>query len=126
MIPTDSNFLEYAALHYEAPFPDIEEFQEDLKRIIYIKRLFNAYADGQALKERLILNHLVILYNVFSVHATPMLFLKLKDHQILLKTFLSFLDKMPEQVPPIDNPPYVVYNRDIPLDAEVWRKLQLI
>ena len=90
-IVTDSNFTLYAAHYYESPFPDTKEFNEDLKRIIYIKRLFNMYIDKGELKERLILNHLIVLYNVFGEHATPMLFLKLKGYEPLLKSFLLHL-----------------------------------
>ena len=120
---TESNFLAYASKHYDSLFPDSDEFLEDLKRIVYLKRLFNSYAEKGDLKERLILNHLVILYNMFGEHATRMLFLKLEGHEIVLKTFLSFLNRMPGKVEMIGNTNKTLNNLEIPLDPEVWRRL---
>lgn len=120
---TEANFVLYAAQHYDSPFPDDIEFQEDLKRIIYIKRLFNAYQEGSPLKERLILNHLIVVYNMFGEHATPMLFFKLQGHEILLKTFLSFINRMPAKIVGIGPNGKTINNTEIPLDPIVWQKL---
>lgn len=127
MIPlTDSNYVLYAAQHYDNPFPDTVEFNEDLKRIVYLKRLFNLYQDKGELRERLILNHLVILYNMFGIHLTPMLFLKLEGYESILKTFLSYLNKMPDKVIGVGIDCRTINNSAIPLDPDVWRKLVTI
>lgn len=118
---TDSNFLLYAAHFYDSPFPNTEEFQEDLKRIVYIKRLFNSYNERGEMKERLILNHLIVLYNMFGDHATPMLFLKLKGYESLLKTFLSFINRMPPTVTGVEN--LVIHAALIPINKSVWEIL---
>jgi hypothetical protein len=95
----DDNFLLYAAKVYDKPNAVMSEFEEDLNRILYIKRLFTKYYSTGALKERLILNHLVVLYNVFGPDATRLLFFKLeeKDYEVL-KPFLLFLNFLPEIV----------------------------
>ena len=93
-ILTEQNMLLYAAKHYYNPrFSDIEEFNEDLKRFKYIKRLVNRYIENGVLSERLILNHLIILFNVFDIEpALNMLEIKLDDKQWrVVKPFLIFL-----------------------------------
>ena len=62
----DSNFTLYAAANYTNTCYDTEEFYDDIKRFKYLKRLFSRYQDNDDLKERLILNHLITLYNVFN------------------------------------------------------------
>jgi len=95
----DDNLVNYAMKHYNNPeCKSIEEFQEDLTRTKYIKRLFRKYKTSGELKERLILNHIIIFYNVFSIEAaTNILFFKTEDEfWPLLKTFLVYLDLFPE------------------------------
>ena len=90
----EKNFLLYAMQHYDNPqCVEVEEFNDDLKKIKYIKRLFNQYATEGVLKERLLLNHIIVFYNVFSVEAaTRILFYKLEDQfWPMLKTFLFYL-----------------------------------
>lgn len=101
---TEKNFLLFAAKSYEDPnCTDILEFQQDLDRIKYVKRLFKRYEEKGDLKERLILNHLVILYNVFDATAlTRMLALKLNNHLHLLKPFLVVLGYWPRTIDGID------------------------
>jgi hypothetical protein len=98
----DNNIEMYALKHYDNPQPSAgnEEFYDDFKRIKYIKRLINRYRAGDELKCRLILNHIIILYNVFSVEsATRILFYKITSNDYsILKTFLVFLGYMPEVV----------------------------
>lgn len=94
----DSNFLLYAAANYEnTQCYDTEEFYEDLNRFKYLKRLFSRYYLKDDLKERLILNHLVTLYNVFEFRAnTRMLFFKTEEkHWPILKAFVVYLNYMP-------------------------------
>ena len=91
---TEENLLLYAAKHYYKPqFSDIEEFYEDLKRFKYIKRLLNRYLDQGELAERLILNHLIVVFNSFEVEATlNILDLKLNEkHWPVMKPFLVYL-----------------------------------
>lgn len=96
----ESNALLYAAKHYENPNCfDTVEFYEDLNRFKYIKRLLNKYSESGDLKDRLIINHLTIIYNVFGVEAgTRLLFLKLKEHLHLIKPFLDMMGTCPEVV----------------------------
>lgn len=91
---TEENLFLYAAKHYYKPqFSDIEEFYEDLKRFKYIKRLVNRYLEHDELGERLILNHLIVIFNSFGIEASlNMLELKLDDkHWPVIKPFLIFL-----------------------------------
>ena len=90
----EKNLLLFAARHYYNPrFSDIDEFYEDLKRFKYVKRLVNRYLDDKALSERLILNHLVVLFNAFGIEPTlRMLEVKLEErHWPVIKPFLLFL-----------------------------------
>lgn len=91
---TEENLFLYAAKHYDNPtFSDIEEFYEDLKRFKYIKRLVNRYLDQNDLAERLILNHLIVVFNVFGTEAAiNILNLKMDEkHWPVIKPFLVFL-----------------------------------
>jgi hypothetical protein len=97
MILTESTFLLYASKHYDNPqCSDISEFEEDLKRFQYLRKLFGRYRQDADLKERLILNHLIIVYNVFGLEATNMLFMKLHEFHDCLKPFVEYLNYMPE------------------------------
>jgi len=123
----DDNFLMYAMKEYnDIQCTDIEEFYDDLKKIKYIKRLFNIYKNNGQLKERLILNHLIVFYNVFSVQAgTRILFYKIeKDFWPMLKTFLIFLDRMPEKVDSIRG--VTIRASDIQLDDGIVTRLRSI
>jgi len=91
---TEENLHLYAAKHYYNPkFIDAEEFAEDLKRFKYIKRLLNRFLETGKLSERLILNHLIVVFNVFGIEAgLKILELKLVDrHWPLVNPFLVFL-----------------------------------
>jgi hypothetical protein len=96
----DENFLIFAMKSYDKPYCIISEFEEDLKRIKYIKRLIKRYRVTGVLKERLILNHLIILANVFgSKDSVRMLFYKLdREDYDILKTFLLYLSILPDHV----------------------------
>lgn len=97
---TEDNHLIYALKAYDKPNCVMSEFQDDYKRFSYLKKLLSRYLQSGELKERLILNHIVILYNVFGVDAaTRLLFFKLdKKFHSALKTFLIFLNYMPNVV----------------------------
>ena len=91
---TEENLFLYAAKHYKNPsFTDIEEFYEDLKRFKYIKRLLNRYLDQGEMAERLLLNHLIVIFNSFGIEAgLNILELKLdKRHWPVIKPFLVYL-----------------------------------
>lgn len=96
----ETNFLLYAAKHYNNhQCYDTVEFYDDLKRFNYIKRLLNQYAESGDLKERLILNHIIVLYNVFGAEATArMLFFKMRNHHKVIVPFLSLLGILPEKI----------------------------
>jgi hypothetical protein len=97
---TDSNFLLYAAKHYDNPQCfSMDEFHQDLLTFKYIKRLFKRYKDYDILKEKLILNHIILVSNVFGPEATArMLFLKFGEYDTMLKPFLEYLGMLPEVV----------------------------
>ena len=88
----------FALRHYDNKGAGREEFEDDLKRFKYLKRLFRKYDTSGELKLRLIINHIIILSNVFGVDATTtLLFFKTEvEHWSLLKTFLVYLHFMPE------------------------------
>ena len=96
---TPENINMFAIKHYDNPSCiDEQEFLDDLKRFKYLKRLFRKYDTSGELKVRLIVNHIIILSNVFGVDATTtLLFFKIEqEHWSILKTFLVFLHFMPE------------------------------
>ena len=95
----EKNFLLYAMKEYNNPqCTEIEEFNDDLKKIKYIKRLLNQYVSEGVLKERLLLNHIIFFYNVFPpAAATRILFFKIEERfWPILKPFLFYLKLMPE------------------------------
>ena len=122
-IITEENFLLHAMHHYDNPqCTSLIEFEEDLKRFLYLKKLFFRYKTNGELRERLILNHIIVLYNVFGDNTTYMLFTKIdKDCWDSLTTFLVYLQRMPETIPELG---IKLYN--IQLDEtiiEVLRKI---
>jgi len=115
----DSNILLYAAKCYDKPNCIDSEFDEDYKRIRYIKRLLNRYRLTGEIKERLFLNHLVVIQNVFGIEAsTRMLFARVdsKDYSAL-KTFLIYTSAMPNIVKGIRGEDII--SSDIPLDPKL-------
>jgi hypothetical protein len=95
----DENYLSYAAKHYYKPRGmDIEEFYDDMKRFKYIKRLLNKYTDSKDLSDRLILNHLIVIFNVLGYGAGMQLLMFRVDrtHWPILKPFLVFLNALKE------------------------------
>lgn len=96
----DDNFLLYAVKAYNSPHCIMSEFESDLKRTKYLKRLFRRYKVTKTLKERLILNHIILLYNVFGAEAaTRILFFRVDEADYdVLKTFLNYLNYMPEVI----------------------------
>ncbi len=124
----EKNFLLYAMKHYNNPqCVEVEEFNDDLRKIKYIKRLFNQYNVENKLKERLLLNHIIVFYNVFPVEAaTRILFFKLdKVFWPMLKTFLIYLSYMPEDKLESINGE-VINTSDIPMDQGIIDRLREI
>ena len=129
MVPelTDDTFVMFAMKHYINPgCRGVKDFNDDLKRLRYIKRLLGRYRVTGAIKERLILNHLVVFFNVFGVEgAIKLLFFKIQpDLWPELKTFLVFLNFMPSHVPVHGG--FNLPESEIPLDqnlVEILRKI---
>jgi len=116
---TDKTFMMYAMKMYTNPqCTELNEFYEDLNRIKYIKRLLGRYHTKGCLKDRLLLNHIIILGNVFTpTGASRMLFLKVEPHLYsYLKSFLVFLNYLPNSIPeaPLET---------IPLDGKILKTL---
>jgi len=122
----EKNFLLFAMQNYDNPqCVEVEEFNDDLRRIKYIKRLFNQYDMDGVLKERLILNHIIVFFNVFQTRAaTRILFFKIEEKfWPMLKTFLFYLRFMPEdKVESINGKDILV--TDIQMDQGIINKLR--
>jgi hypothetical protein len=124
MILNEETFMLYAAKNYDMKkVASVDEFYDDLKRFQYLKRLFKRYEDFDELKIRLILNHLIILYNCFGSAATPMLFMKLQEYHSFLTPFVMYLSYMPEVV---EFGEKKIISSDIPLDAKIIKELREI
>jgi hypothetical protein len=124
---SDDNFILYASSNYNNPHYLTSEFQEDIIRIKYVKRLLKKYRLTKEIKERLVLNHIIILANMFGVEAiVNILFFKVdKEDYTTLKTFLLYLNYMPSQLNITFNKQFI-NNRDIGVDLELAKKLREI
>lgn len=114
----DDNWMMFASKYYKnIQCTSLEEFYDDLQRFKYLKRLFKRYLNNDDLQERLILNHIIVLNNVFGIkEANKMLFFKIEEnHWPMLKTFLVYLNYLPDDE-------YV----DIPLDQNIIKVLRTI
>jgi len=122
----EDNFMMYAMKCYTSPHCIMSEFEGDIKRTKYLKRLFRRYKITKSLKERLIMNHIILLNNVFGPEATArILFYKtdVRDYDIL-KTFLDYLDIMPDFVYGVNGK--TIVSSEIPLDINVAEILRHI
>ena len=122
----DENFIMYAMKFYNSPHCIVSEFESDIKRTKYLKRLFRRYKVTKSLKERLILNHIILLNNVFGPQATArILFYKIDERDYdILKTFLAYLNIVPDMIYGINGKNVSVV--EIPLDnnvVEILRKI---
>lgn len=124
---TDDNFLLYAAKNYRnASCTGDAEFQEDLKRIKYIKKLITRYVSTGELKERLILNHIIVLGNVFLPEVLcRILWLKMEPQFCYIKPFLIMISMMTEQIIDVRKPG-VVNTSNIPMDLVIVERLRAI
>jgi hypothetical protein len=121
---TESTFLLYAMKFYDNPqCTDVSEFDEDMKRFQYLRKLFGRYRQDNELKERLILNHLIIIYNVFGPEATNMLFMKLPEYHEYLKPFVEYLNFMPSVIQYDD---VILHKDNIVSDENIVEKLKEI
>ena len=105
----------FAIKHYDNPTSvTYEDFEEDLNRFKYIKRLFKRYETTGELKTHLILNHIILIYNAFGDAATPLLFFRIEaTYWCIIKAFMLFLNRLPESL-----------NKNI--DQECLKQLNLI
>ena len=117
---TSENFLLFAIKNYENPQAVTkEDFEKDLNHFKYIKRLLKRYRNTGELKAHLLLNHFIILYNIFGEATTPMLFYKIEDDLwSSMKTFVLFLGRLPEY------PKTFMHN--VPVDMYCLERLQKI
>jgi len=115
----EDNFMMYAVKSYNSPHCIMSEFEGDIKRTKYLKRLFRRYKVTKSLKERLILNHIILLNNVFGTESTArILFYKIDERDYdILKTFLTYLNLMPDAIYGINGKN--IYSRDVPLNNHV-------
>ena len=116
----DGNFLLFAIRNYENPQAVTkEDFDKDLNHFKYIKRLLKRYKNTGQLKTHLLINHFIVLYNIFGDATTPMLFYKIeKEVWDVMKTFIIFLNKMP------DYPKSHIH--DIPVDLDCLAELHKV
>ena len=116
----EDNFLLFAIKNYENPQAVTkEDFEKDLNHFKYIKRLLKRYKNTAVLKTHLLLNHFIILYNVFGEATTPMLFFKIdEDLWKSMKTFIVFLNRLPEYPK--------CYIHDIQVDLNCLQELNTI
>lgn len=123
----ESNFVIFAAKHYDNPqCLSTAEFYDDLSRFKYLKKLFNRYDEIGELKERLIINHLIVLFNCFDKETPRMLFLKMPEYAHYLKPFLVYLNRMPDKIENIGVEPRMILSSDVNMDkniVEILRRL---
>lgn len=116
----EDNFLLFAIKNYENPQAVTkEDFDKDLNHFKYIKRLLKRYRNTGQLKSHLLINHFIVLYNIFGEAATPMLFYKIENELWgVMKTFIIFLNRMPEYPK--------TYIHDIPVDISCLSELRKV
>ena len=123
----EKNYLHFAMKYYDnRQCTSVEEFNEDLNKIKYVKRLFNRFLETGELRTNLILNHLIVIYNVFENEAaTRMLFFRVeKKFYSILKPFLIFLNRLPEKIKGIDGED--IQTNHIPLNETTIKELRKI
>ena len=124
---TDHNFLLFCAKHYDnSGYISTEEFIEDLNRIKYIKKLITRYVEHGDLKERLILNHIIVLNNCFGAEALcKILYLKLKSQMKYIKPFLVLLNVFPDKIYDVGDENIIDTNL-IDMDKTIIDRLRII
>jgi hypothetical protein len=121
---TNDTFAIYAAKCYDNPACEsLEDFHSDLERFLHLKKLLLKVKNSGTANQRLILNHIITLHNIFGKHVLEMLFLKIpKDCWSLLKTYLVFLNYLPDNFYILDQ----IMESDIPLSDEVIKLLRIV
>lgn len=118
MILNNDNFDLYAAKYYDNPqYFESNEFKDDLKRFNTIKKSFVKYSEGYDINERVLLNQIIIIYNLFGNKATEMLFFKSIGYHNYLKPFIVYLKRLPVKV--LD-----IYTSDIAMDSVIVERLR--
>ena len=123
------NIMLYCVKHYENPHcTGIDDFNDDLNHIKYLKRLFNRYTKTNDLKTNLIFNHLILLYNVFENEAvTRVLFHRInEEHWSILKPFLIALSHLPETILGVSEKHKIINTDNIPLDQNVIKEGRVV
>ena len=125
---TEDTFLLYCMKHYDGgALATLEDFHDDLNRIKYIKKLVTRYQQNGLLKDRLILNHIIVLNNMFSAEVTArMLYFKMKDDFSIIKPFLVTIGIMPERFINVGELNNNIDSDTIPLDWKVVEALRSI
>ena len=123
---TEDNIMLYAVKAYDKPNCIMSEFNEDMKKLNYLKRLFRRYRKHGEMRERLVLNHIVVLYNLFGPEVTSrLLFYSMnKEDYGILKTYLVFLNIMPDKVRGINGKDII--SSDIRIDMNIANELRNI
>ena len=123
----DDNFLLFCASHYDnSKFTSTEDFLEDLNRIKYIKKLLTRYTENGDLKERLILNHIIILNNCFGPEILcKIFFLKLEKQMKYVKPFLVLISALPKKIYNVQGKK-TIFTDEIPMDENIVSKLRKI
>jgi hypothetical protein len=118
---TNRNFLLFCAKHYDnTKCDDLEDFYYDIKRLKYIKKAFTIFKQSGKIKIRLVLNHFIVLNNVFSSYAIPrMFFLKMEEHKDCFVPFLMLLNIMPDRITNIKKKDSVILLDDIALNQNI-------
>lgn len=124
MYVTDENFHLFAAKHYDMSNSiGDEEFEQDLKRFQYLKKLLTKFENKEELNVQLVLNNLIIMYNCFGPRCTDMIWLKFRRYMSVLSPFIILLGYLPDRL--IVNGD-VITTSDIALDKRVVEKLRQI
>jgi hypothetical protein len=122
---TEENFLLYAARHYDNPqCHSTEEFLEDVNRVKYVKKLITRYRDTGDLKDRLIMNHMIVLSNVFApTHLNRILWLRARQYFPCIKPFLVALSVCQDRIYEVDGHD-VINIVDVPMDTVIVEALR--
>lgn len=120
------NILLYAMKAYDKPNCIMGEFNEDMKRFNYLKRLFKRYRKLGEIKQQLVLNHLIVIYNVFGTEvATRLLFYKIsKEDYSALKTYLLLINCMPDRIKGVKGQD--ILSSSIPIELKIAQELRRI
>jgi hypothetical protein len=124
---TEENFLIYCVKYYNnSSYVNTDEFIEDINRLKYIKKLITRYIENGDLKERLILNHIIILSNCFPAYVlSKIMYLKFKNNMKYLKPFLILINVLPDKIYNVGDE-QIVYTDTIDMDMKIIQRLRMI